>query len=194
MTTLRAHDNPFRTEKTDTLPFVSHDITMAAIMDRLQALRYRAAIVGPQGSGKTTLVLDLSAALLAVGFEVRTVLLNEANPTLPVLPQPNSRRPSIWIIDGAEVLSVLQWTMLRWKARNAAGLITTQHSPGRLPTLIQTRTSVALLATLVDRLAPGHVSPEVLDQAYRLHQGNLRDALRWLYDRAATGVTAYAAS
>ena len=88
------------------------------------------------------------------------------------------------LLDGAELLSRLAWLHLRRQTRTAGGLVITAHAPGLLPTLIACETTPGLLGGIVrdllgseaDGLRP---TPEEL---FVRHRGNLRDALRQLYD------------
>jgi hypothetical protein len=83
----------------------------------------------------------------------------------------------------AEQISAIEWFRFRWRARRAAGLIVTSHARGRLPLLIECATSPDLLERIVRRLSPAPAAgaPSAAE-LFRRHQGNLRDALRELYD------------
>ncbi len=91
------------------------------------------------------------------------------------------------LFDGANHLPAWQWWLARYWTREAAGLVITAHAAGQLPTLIRTHTDPALLQKLADRLLPdsqrrlGYDASAVLAE----HNGNVREALRWLYDRAS---------
>ena len=94
------------------------------------------------------------------------------------------------LFDGAEQLG--QWTFRRLvrRTRRAAGLLITAHRPGLLPTVLACETSRRLLREIVEQL----IGPEAakarartIDRLYTEHDGNLRDALRSLYDLFAVG-------
>lgn len=161
--------------------------TWEDLLDRLAALRYRAAVVGPHGSGKTTLLEDLAPRLAARGFRIRTITLKEAHPRLEARDRSLLRSLAprdCLLLDGAERLGRLAWLGARYRCRAAGGLVVTTHRPGLLPMLIECRTSPELLAGIVsDLLGPEahrlQVTPEEL---FRRHAGNLRDAIRELYD------------
>ncbi|MFO1093892.1 MAG: hypothetical protein U0992_11360 [Planctomycetaceae bacterium] len=72
------------------------------------------------------------------------------------------------------------------RSRRHAGLVITVHTPGRLPTLIDCRTTVALLESRVARLAPDDVDRwrDQLPALFARCDGNIRDCLRELYDRS----------
>ena len=94
-------------------------------------------------------------------------------------------------LDGAEQLTRLGWTLFKRRARAARGLIITSHHAGLLPTLQTCSTNVELLEEIVGRLLSPTppASPASLPTPHDLfarHRGNLRDALRELYDCYAT--------
>ena len=66
---IRARDNPFRADRVQSLPYRLMDTTWDALLDRLAALRYRAAIVGPEGSGKTTVTTTFLEQLCNAGYQ-----------------------------------------------------------------------------------------------------------------------------
>lgn len=163
-----------------------------ALFERLRGFGYRAAVVGPHGSGKTTLLDDFDARLSKRGWRVHRLFTNrEAGRALPsdwrqVLR--SARLDDLLLVDGYECLSAAaRWTVRR-KSRAAGGLVVTSHGRTALPTLLHTATSVELLTELVDELlvdtpfrAP---SRNQLSAVYNRYLGNLRLALRELYDRA----------
>jgi hypothetical protein len=87
------------------------------------------------------------------------------------------------VVDGAQELSRPAWAWLRRRSRAAAGLVVTSHRPGLLPTLVECTTDPVLLGELIRQLVaegrPEDPPPEAL---HRRHRGNLRLALRELYD------------
>jgi hypothetical protein len=205
---MRARDNPFRVSRV--LTAIRYEIPAdagagagaIALLPRLEALRYRAAIVGPHGSGKTTLLEDLASVLAARGFRTTFVRLDADDRRLPREWRSSARlldARDIICLDGAEQLTPIAWRHFRWQARRAGGLIITTHKPGRLTTLIECTTSVNLLQRIIQRLAPdacdASEAPDALDapgglvaarppvaELFARHRGNLRDALRELYD------------
>ena len=67
-------------------------------------------------------------------------------------------------------------------------MIVTTHGHGRLPTLIECTTSVGLLQRIMRSLAPdaAATAPPAAELFIR-HHGNIREALRELYDVYAAG-------
>lgn len=186
---MRPRDNPFRVQKVHELRYRLAGTTWEEVLERLEGLRFRAAVVGPHGHGKTTFLEELARHLAARGFRIRTATLRDGSRWLTA----EQRRAlfagmtsrDLLVVDGAEQLSHPAWFHLRWRSRRAGGLVVTSHEPGLLPTLYECRTTPELLAGLVrDLLGPGGAetvqpAPEEL---FARHGGNLRDALRELYD------------
>lgn len=158
----------------------------SSLLSRLEALGYRAAIIGPHGSGKTTLLEDLERLLAQRGFRITHVRLDTDARRLSAEWRVPARRlgaRDIVCLDGAEQLGPLAWMGFRWRARRAAGLIITAHRRGRLPTLVACATSAALLDRIIRRLAPdGLAAAPTAAELFARHRGNVRDALRELYD------------
>lgn len=186
---MRAFDNPFKVDRVSAIRYRPLQTTFDEIMDRLDTMDYRAAIVGPEGGGKTTLLEDLQHALERRGRRTRMVFVNDTSPL-----DRSSRaqlfarlRPDeIVLLDGADAIGYAMWFSLRRRILSqAAGLIITAHRPGRLPTLIRCTTTPELLANIVHDLLPQGASDEDLQQLYHHHQGNIRNCLRTLYDHCA---------
>lgn len=184
---MKARENPFRAERViATIRYAYPDGDAGTLIARLAALGYRAAIVGPHGAGKTTLLEDLGRALQDRGFRIVSVRLDADDRRLPDAWPSLARRlgpRDIVCLDGAEQLSAVAWLGFRWRARRAGGVIITSHARGRLPLLIECTTSADLLERIVRRLSPEPAggAPSAAD-LFRRHHGNLRDALRELYD------------
>jgi hypothetical protein len=184
-----ARENPFAVQRVLEIRYRLAGITWDELLNRLAALRFRAALVGPHGHGKTTLLEDLGERLAGRGFRVRSVTLHEGERRLAT---PQRRElfggldPSdILLLDGAEQLGRLSWLEVRTRTRGAGGLVITSHRPGLLPTLHECRTTPELLTGIVrDLLGPEADGPQV-EELFARHQGNVREALRDLYDRYA---------
>ncbi len=201
---MKARNNPFgATRVLSAIRYVSPtgDLNRdgdgaVSLLPRLTALHYRAAIVGPHGSGKTTLLEDLERELVRRGFRVTHVRIDADDRRLPaawrLFPPPEEggihlaprlESRDIVCLDGAEQLSLAAWMWFRWRARRAGGLIVTTHRPGRLATLVACTTSADLLDRIIQRLAPdGLGAAPAAGELFVRHRGNLRDALRELYD------------
>ena len=185
---MRARDNPFAVQRVHAVRYRLSGVTWEELLERLAALEFRAALVGPHGHGKTTLLEDLGERLAARGFLIRTATLRQGERWLgPARSAALFRDPDprdLLLVDGAEQLDPLSWWTLRLRSRAAAGLIITSHRPGLLPTLHEHRTTPELLAGIVADLE-GKADGGEIAELFARHRGDLRLALRELYDRSA---------
>ena len=182
---MRAADNPFAVRKVLAIRYRLSGQTWEGLLERLAALRYRAAIVGPHGRGKTTLLEDLAPRLEALGFRIRSVMLHTGNRSLTrdqreALLHDIGRR-DLLCVDGAEQLSRIAWASLLARSRAAGGLLVTSHRPGLLPTLLDCETTPELLEGIVRELVGADPRIDVRKVFVR-HEGNVRSALREMYD------------
>jgi len=180
---MRARDNPFAADRVLAIRYKPQGCTWRELLERLESLNYRAAIVGPHGTGKTTLLEDLIPWLRSRGYDPILLRLDSTSPRLNpdqwhVVGAAGPRQ--ILLLDGAEQLPLTQWLCFRYRSRNAGGLVITTHQSGRLPTLIRTRTSAPLLSEILTELGARCAEPDGL---FHRHGGNIREAIRELYDR-----------
>jgi hypothetical protein len=184
---MRAGDNPFTVQKLRRIRYRLSGQSWEDLLKRLADLDWRAAIVGPHGHGKTTLLEDLVPHLEARGFRVRSVLLHTGDRRLSserkeVLFRDLEPR-DILCVDGAEQLGRWAWLALRWRSRAAGGLLITSHRPGLLPTLLDCETSPELLEGIGRDLLGEEAGPRPDAEALLArHGGNVREALWELYD------------
>ncbi|MGA0868899.1 MAG: hypothetical protein ACO3UM_08205 [Planctomycetota bacterium] len=181
-----AHQNPFRTSRLHALRFrYPEGDTEDALLRRLEAHGGRGAIVGPHGSGKTTLCLELAARFRAEGLDVRMLRYGEGTS----LCRPHSLRAwiagagarSALIVDGAGHLGPLAWWNLLRRSKRAARVLVTAHGRCPFPAILRTTTSTSLfdeLCTSLGQPMPGGDSAALL----AAHRGDVRAALRTLYD------------
>lgn len=185
---MRARDNPFATVRTERLSFRLPGLTWEELLNRFDHLGRRAALVGSKGSGKTTLLGQIEARLRQRGFETVRLQLTETRnrfpPGLLVDLAATMTSRHVVLLDGAEQLGYWRWLAFKRCFRRATGLLVSAHRPGLLPTLLECRTSPALLAGLVEELLNGEsrISDADADARFERHRGNLREALRELYD------------
>jgi hypothetical protein len=191
-----ARHNPFRVERLHSLRYRSPLTDWPTIMRQLEAQRYVGAVVGPHGTGKTTLFLELRDRLTADGWRVAHLRLNvdamrgALHGALAQMHAADSR--TIVMLDGADLLGTLGWWRVkhRWRRSGAGGLLITSHRTGLLPTLVRTAPTLPLMHELVDELvgpAAGESLRPRVATLYEQHQGNMRDVLRSLYDGVAQG-------
>jgi ABC-type dipeptide/oligopeptide/nickel transport system ATPase component len=175
-------------------------------VEALRKNHWRGAIVGPHGSGKSTLVMSLMPQLEQAGCAVQLITLHAGQTKLPKPPKPPAskiRPPTslaaniednsykLIIIDGFEQLSRFQrWRIVRRSRRRGHGLLVTVHedrSAARLPILFRTSPSLEMLERLVATILNNHDVGGVIGQddvtaAYQSAKGNLREALFKLFD------------
>jgi hypothetical protein len=188
---MRARDNPFRVDCIQQIPFQFESASFAELLQTVERSDWRGAIVGPHGSGKTTLLEHLEQYIRARGFTSHWIRLNSERRSLG-LACPGSLRAGLMkkdfvFFDGAEQLHRIAWLWFQWSCRKAGGLIITTHEAGRLPTLIQCRTSPALLGRIAAHLLGVSESEmgEISRTLFEKHRGNLRNALRDFYELSA---------
>jgi len=145
-------------------------------------------IVGPHGSGKTTLVETLIRGWRATGGSVITYRLHDRQRHLPPLatkrvwPAGSAR---LVVVDGYEQLGLAsRWQLKRRLRRTGTGLLVTSHRPTGLPHLCHTGTDLATVLALVTTLTTGTVCPvrpAHVIASFARHQGNVREILFDLY-------------
>jgi energy-coupling factor transporter ATP-binding protein EcfA2 len=180
-----ARDNPFSTDRVLKQRYRFSEKAWSDLLQKLAHQRGRGALVGPKGSGKTTLLEDMKARLQASGFHVSLVRLTTECPRWPAAFHADFLErlgtAHALLIDGAEQLTVPRWWWLRWHTRSAGIVVVTTHHRGRLPLLHRCTTTPELLQELASSLdveIPDHYAHAL----HRHHGGNIREALRALYD------------
>jgi hypothetical protein len=183
---MRAADNPFAVQKVLRIRYRLSDQTWEGLLERFAVLGHRAAIVGPHGRGKTTLLEDLAPRLEAQGFSIRSITLHTGDRRLT-----REQKRDLWrrlsprdllCVDGAEQLGRIAWLALLARSRAAGGLLITSHGPGLLPTLLECETSPELLEGIVRNLIGTETDRRQIGELFVRHGGNVRDALREMYD------------
>lgn len=188
---MRPRDNPFRVECLEAISYRFLNGNLESTLKALAARRYRGAIVGPHGHGKSTLLALLASTLSSRGYSTRLLQVTESNRSQQTRLirnwLKNAQCADLLFLDGAEQLSHWNWLQVRLRTRKFRALIVTAHKPGLLPTVFECQTSVSLLNELVEELKGRALIGESISiqSLYETHDGNLRECLRTLYDYAA---------
>jgi hypothetical protein len=159
-----------------------------ALLQRLRSLDNCGAIIGPHGSGKSTLVATLLEHRRALGQHTLLVTLRDGQRRLPHGWQRDARRQhaTLVIVDGYEQLSRWQrWRLRRWCRRHTMPLLVTAHLDVGLPVVHRPAPDSCLLWRLVCALAgeaPPWITPAQVEALFAQTGGNLREALFRLYD------------
>lgn len=189
---MNAESNPFATRFTrpGELAFLFPPGQSAATLaDRLEAQAWLGQIVGPHGTGKTTLLHTLAKELERRGRTIAWYTLHQGERRLGI----TAAQAAAWgattqvIVDGYEQLS---WWSRSWlkraTRRRRAGLLVTSHADAGLPTLFTTQPDEQLAQQIVAELLADHpalrVTPDDVSRCYREHAGNVREMLFALYD------------
>jgi len=189
---MKPRDNPFATERVSKLRY-RIDGTYGDIVERLDELGRRAALIGRHGNGKTTFLDGLERHLVDTGHKVERVFVNSANPRVPLSFWSTDLNDKYVLLDGKERLSFVAWSRFKRACRAARGVVIVEHNRGAWPVLYECSTSIALFEELVDELVQttdrGMVEEKLtkssLSSLFDKHGGNVRDCLRELYDRFA---------
>jgi RecA/RadA recombinase len=184
----KAKDNPFASEKVEQLKFIPTATSVDKLTQMLPEVGFRCAIAGPHGSGKTTLMLEISNILQAGGHIVKHIFVNDTNPMTTEMRDDliaNLQAGEIVLFDGADLIGRIAWQKLKrsiFKAK--AGLIITTHKRGMMDTVAECSTSPQLLKTITNTLLADHetLNDQLIDEIYARHNGNIRNCLWQMYD------------
>jgi energy-coupling factor transporter ATP-binding protein EcfA2 len=186
---LPARLNPFRSECLHRLAFLPHPSAEDSVFATLEQSGWTGGIVGPHGSGKTTLLLRLQDMMHAQDITTEFFQCREEGPPLSSRDWNTFEKKcsgSVLLLDGADLLPRLHWGRLRRLARAGCGLLATAHHDLKgFPTVYTTDPSPDRLAELIAQLHPRILDGTDPETLYRKHGGNIREALRDLYDRCA---------
>jgi hypothetical protein len=181
--------NPFATcwTRPGAIPFrFPRNESASILVAKLAAQSWRGAIIGPHGSGKTTLVETLVPALFAAGRTVHTISLHNCQRRLSRLPSCEGS-DFLLVIDGYEQLSRLERIRILSSCYlKHAGLIITSHEPTALPTLIELMPDLPLVEQIVaDLCCKVSIAITTADVAasHACHGSNVREILFDLYER-----------
>jgi hypothetical protein len=183
--------NPFATRWTrpGAIPFqFPVGISLENVLRQFEANGLCGAIVGPHGTGKSTLVSRFIAAYEASGRGVTHIRLHDGQRRLPRSnADVNRLEPgAVLVIDGYEQLG--WWHRRRVRAlcrRRRIGLLVTAHRSCGLPVIYRTGGNLTTVRWLIDSCLPPHedkITALDIENAFLRHGGNVREVFFELYD------------
>jgi hypothetical protein len=159
------------------------------LVRKLSESAWRGQIIGPHGSGKSTLIAALVEPLERAGRRAHRFALHDGRRSLPRdwLRQARADAARLIIVDGYQQLSF--WGRLGLKRicrRHGWGLLVTAHRDVGFPMLFRTSPSLDVAQAVVAQLLSAgefNVNAEEVARSFAQCQGNLRETLFALYDR-----------
>lgn len=171
------------------------------LADRLERSHFRGQIVGPHGSGKSTLMYWLRSAVDTLGCQVFSWELHDQQSSLngdfwdeidlflrSREEESDQKTARVLFLDGFEQLSFIQRVCLRKFCRDQRiGMVITTHLPALgLPILFKTAPSLETVRHLVHYLVDDGsftVGEDDVKALFAQNRGNCRSILFDLYDR-----------
>jgi len=187
----RRRSNPFATRHTrpgavPPLDPAGAPLDVGVVLVALERHR-RVAIVGPHGTGKSTLLAALADTLAADRRPAEVVRLRRRKDALLLLGAVGrGAADATLLVDGWERLGRPMTLIITAIARlRGRRMVVTTHRANGMPVAVRTAGTLRLLTAIVARL-PDHdalITGDDLSDAFARHGENLRDALGDLYDR-----------
>ena len=187
----RRRSNPFATRHTrpgavPPLDPAGAPLDVGVVLVALERHR-RVAIVGPHGTGKSTLLAALADTLAADRRPAEVVRLRRRKDALLLLGAVGrGAADATLLVDGWERLGRPMTLIITAIARlRGRRMVVTTHRANGMPVAVRTAGTLRLPTAIVAQL-PDHdalITGDDLSDAFARHGENLRDALGDLYDR-----------
>jgi len=186
--------NPFIAKRIapGTLPYVFPEgDTAEGLICRLREARWRGQIIGPHGTGKSTLLATLLPLLEHEGRRPTLITLRKESKAprgrlSKFISQATGDSRWMLVIDGYEQLGRFErWRIHRQMAGQAGGLLVTTHRPLKMEWTFETRTNHAVAQEVVRRLTSGYADLIATAEVNRIFEqctGDVRELLFKLYD------------
>ncbi|MAV35110.1 MAG: hypothetical protein CMJ59_06590 [Planctomycetaceae bacterium] len=188
----RSDSNPFSVRWMDPgkVPFVPlPGVRLETLLDQLARNRGWGQIVGPHGSGKTTLINQLGYQLASQPLPVVKIVLDgrRLRGGFAQAIRAAWNTGAQILVDGFEQWpAAARWGLRAVCRRRGCGLLVTAHRDMGLPLLAETKPSLVLTHSIVQKLLErypaGLISREDVRGCFRQQRGNLRETLFALYD------------
>ena len=185
---MKAHENPFRSSVVERIRYALAPDDLDQLARKALTLRC-CCLLGPHGTGKTTLLEDLEPIFKKRGRSSHWLCLNntsskdERDAAIEALRSLPTDR--VFLFDGAEVLNLWQQFKLYYIVRRRKlALLATVHRKGPLPILYRTAPNWRLTRQLVRQLSNEHYSADLIEQAqlaFDSSGGNVREVFRACY-------------
>jgi hypothetical protein len=174
--------NPFSTKfwSSGVLPFQfsEPEETVDTLLEKSQRFPI-CQIVGPHGTGKSTLLLELLKRYEKDGANVRYLFFNDQQRHIPDDLPP--QKEHVFFIDGMEQLSF--WNQGRLLLRSKRSIVTAHRPLWFIPILYRTKPQFSIFVQLVRQMLPDLPSESTLRDVYDRSGGNFRNAFFELYDQ-----------
>ena len=191
--------NPFATRFTrpGSLDFIEDDLRVDELSQRLLEIRDPCQIVGPHGSGKTSLTIAIAKRLFKNSIRSRWITFRReryfSSPSskhedyLPEQKPVESTDREILFIDGIEGLGLLQrfFALRKLKSRRTQLVLTAHQKLSGYPVLATVHPKLETFRKLARKLHPTTDSTwqTKVDAAFADAEGDFREAFFLLYDQ-----------
>lgn len=182
---MKASENPFRSVEVAKLRYRIGAPELQSMAMRAIDADTACAILGPEGTGKTTLLEDLGEQLNRIGKSIvwhrLTNQSSNSERRAVVKRLIEARSDSIQLLDGGEVLGTRAWWLIRKATRRNLRLIATLHRNRGLSILHGTEPNWDVARDLVHKL---HQTDDILATArgaFEASGGNVREVFRACY-------------
>jgi ABC-type uncharacterized transport system YnjBCD ATPase subunit len=185
---MKASANPFRSSSVEQLRYALSTDELEALVDHVLS-ESCSCLLGPKGTGKTTLLEDLEPYLQQRGLKTHWIRLTlestKADHIAAVAKMSSLKSQYACLFDGAEVLNFWQWRRVCGTARsNGFTLIATLHRRRGVPILFQTQPNWLLAEQFVQQLAGSYCNAALRERArlaFKASHGNMREVFRVCY-------------
>ena len=185
---MKANENPFRSSSVEQIRYALPTASLKSLCEQALTETY-SCLLGPKGTGKTTLLEDLEPHIRQRGCQTHWIRLNlestKQDRRNAIDQLATFGEQDVCLFDGAEVLSWWQWLKLRNAAKTQHfKLIATLHKQRGIPILLNTDANWSLAKQFIEQLAGDHYTIELHEQAKRSfdkNQGNMREVFRSCY-------------
>lgn len=182
---MKASENPFRSAAIAELRYRIAPEDLLALAQNAVDTDKHCCILGPEGTGKTTLLEDLDQQLIEMGHETEWIRLNndssraKRNEAMARLAGA-AKSGKIVLLDGGEVLKLLQWWKIRRLGRSGLKVVATLHRNRGLFVLHRTTPDWSVAKSMVRTLSNRELE-DVAAEAFKESRGNVREVFRACY-------------